>query len=44
MGVLRGNYSELVLVELYVGADDKNSSANIIQVSFSEFSRIINKT
>lgn len=33
MGILRGNYSELVLVELYVGADDKNSSVNIIQVS-----------
>lgn len=33
MGTLRGNYSELVLMELYVGADDKNSSVNIIQVS-----------
>lgn len=34
MGRLRGEYSEPVLIELYVGADDKNSSMNILQVSF----------
>lgn len=28
-----GEYSESVLIELFVGADDKNSSVNIIQVS-----------
>jgi neprilysin len=33
MGTLRGEYSEPVLIELYVGADDKNSSINILQVS-----------
>jgi neprilysin len=33
MGRLRGEYSEPVLIELYVGADDKNSSINILQVS-----------
>lgn len=33
MGKLRGEYSEPVLIELYVGADDKNSSINILQVS-----------
>jgi len=33
MGTLRGDYSEPVLIELYVGADDKNSSINILQVS-----------
>ncbi|EDW62314.1 neprilysin-1 [Drosophila virilis] len=32
MGKLRLNYSESVLIELYVGADDKNSSVNIIQM------------
>jgi neprilysin len=32
MGRLRGEYSEPVLVELYVGADDKNSSVNILQL------------
>lgn len=32
MGRLRGEYSEPVLIELYVGADDKNSSINILQV------------
>ena len=32
MGKLRGEYSEPVLIELYVGADDKNSSINILQV------------
>lgn len=32
LGKLRGDYSEAVLVELYVGADDKNSSINILQV------------
>jgi neprilysin len=35
MGRLRGEYSEPVLIELYVGADDKNSSINILQVSES---------
>lgn len=35
MGRLRGEYSEPVLIELYVGADDKNSSINILQVSCS---------
>jgi hypothetical protein len=33
MGKLRGEYSEPVLIELYVGADDKNSSINILQVN-----------
>ncbi|XP_058459851.1 neprilysin-1-like [Malaya genurostris] len=32
LGLLRGVYSEPVLVELYVGADDKNSSRNILQI------------
>lgn len=32
MGKLRGEYSEPVLIELFVGADDKNSSINILQV------------
>lgn len=32
MGRLRGEYSEPVLVEFYVGADDKNSSSNILQL------------
>lgn len=32
MGTLRGEYSEPVLLEIYVGADDKNSSINILQV------------
>ncbi|XP_055538182.1 neprilysin-1-like [Wyeomyia smithii] len=32
LGVLRGVYSEPVLVELYVGADDKNSSKNTLQI------------
>ena len=32
MGKLRGEYSEAGLVELYVGADDKNSSAYILQL------------
>ena len=31
-GRLRGEYSESVIIELFVGADDKNSSVNIIQV------------
>lgn len=35
MGRLRGEYSEPVLLEIYVGADDKNSSINILQVSGS---------
>lgn len=33
MGKLRGEYSEPVLIDLYVGADDKNSSINILQVN-----------
>ncbi|EDW86306.2 uncharacterized protein Dwil_GK15832 [Drosophila willistoni] len=32
MGQLRLIYSESVLIELYVGADDKNSSVNILQM------------
>ncbi|KAH8415360.1 hypothetical protein KR222_005098, partial [Zaprionus bogoriensis] len=32
MGLLRLNYSESVMIELYVGADDKNSSVNILQM------------
>lgn len=40
MGRLRGEYSEPVLIELYVGADDKNSSINILQVS-SKFKTLI---
>lgn len=32
LGRLRGEYSEPVMMELFVGADDKNSSANILQV------------
>lgn len=32
-GQIRGEYSEPVLIELFVGADDKNSSVNIFQVS-----------
>lgn len=32
LGRLRGEYSEPVLMDLFVGADDKNSSANILQV------------
>lgn len=35
LGRLRGEYSEAVLIELYVGADDKNSSNNILQVQLS---------
>ncbi|XP_059609533.1 neprilysin-1 [Phlebotomus argentipes] len=31
-GKLRGDYSEPVLVELFVGPDDKNSSVNILQL------------
>ncbi|GAB0091434.1 Neprilysin-1 [Sergentomyia squamirostris] len=31
-GKLRGEYSEPVLIELFVGADDKNSSVNILQL------------
>lgn len=32
LGRLRGDYNEGVLIEQWVGPDDKNSSANIIQV------------
>lgn len=32
MGRLRGEFSEPVLIEFYVGADDKNSSSNILQL------------
>lgn len=39
MGVLRKDYSELVLMELYVGTDDKNSSLNILQVRRKNFPR-----
>lgn len=39
-GRLRGEYSESVIVELFVGADDKNSSANIIQVINQSINRI----
>lgn len=31
-GRLRGEFSESVIIEMFVGADDKNSSVNIIQV------------
>jgi neprilysin len=40
MGRLRGEYSEPVLIELYVGADDKNSSINILQVSLYTTTKI----
>ncbi|XP_061393727.1 neprilysin-1 [Musca vetustissima] len=32
IGTLRGAYGEPVLIELYVGADDKNSSIHILQI------------
>lgn len=32
LGRLRGEYNEGVLLEQWVGPDDKNSSANILQV------------
>lgn len=32
MGRIRGEYNEGVLIEQWVGPDDKNSSVNIIQV------------
>lgn len=32
LGRLRGEFGEPVLMELFVGADDKNSSANILQL------------
>lgn len=32
IGTLRGVYGEPVLIELYVGADDKNSSIHILQI------------
>lgn len=32
IGTLRGQYNEPVLIELYVGADDKNSSVHILQI------------
>lgn len=35
LGRLRGDYNEGVLVEQWIGPDDKNSSVNIIQVSVS---------
>lgn len=41
MGKLRGEYSEPVLIELYVGADDKNSSINILQVNPLRFFEIL---
>lgn len=36
LGRLRGDYNEGVLVEQWVGPDDKNSSVNIIQVSIRD--------
>lgn len=32
VGRLRGEFSEPVLMEIFVGADDKNSSTNILQL------------
>ncbi|TMW44886.1 hypothetical protein DOY81_010034, partial [Sarcophaga bullata] len=32
IGILRGTYGEPVLIELYVGADDKNSSIHVLQI------------
>lgn len=32
LGVLRAEFNEPVLMELFVGADDKNSSTNILQL------------
>jgi membrane metallo-endopeptidase-like protein 1 len=32
LGTLRGEYNEGVLLEQWVGPDDKNSSTNILQV------------
>jgi len=32
LGRLRGEYNERVLIEQWVGPDDKNSSVNILQV------------
>lgn len=32
LGEIRGTYNEGILIEQWVGPDDKNSSANIIQV------------
>jgi Peptidase family M13 len=37
MGTLRSDYSEPVLIELYVGTDDKNSSLNVLQVRRKNF-------
>lgn len=34
LGRLRGEFGEPVLMDMFVGADDKNSSVNILQVSF----------
>ncbi len=33
LGRLRGRYNAPVLMDVWVGADDKNSSVNILQVS-----------
>lgn len=43
MGRLRGEFSEPVLIELYVGTDDKNSSINILQVSRPEKRQSVKK-
>lgn len=32
VGKLKGDYNQGVIVEIWVGADDKNSSVNVIQV------------
>lgn len=37
LGRLRGELNQGVLVEQWVGPDDKNSSVNIIQVDFFPF-------
>lgn len=36
LGRLRGEFSEPVLMDLFVGADDKNSSVHILQVTLVE--------
>lgn len=32
LGKLKGDYNQGVCIEIWVGADDKNSSVNVIQV------------
>lgn len=41
-GLMRGEFGESVIIELFVGADDKNSSANIIQVNEGRLLLLIN--